>query len=565
MSSHAGIRVSPLLRIAAGFAVLVMLAAWLYSLRSALQTPLTFDDAYMFFRYALHMRAGLGMSWNMDGVHTFGMTSLLWQTVIFAASWLPLGASKTLVVASMACSAGALLAMAWAVAANVTTSTQVGSVTLAVALLLIVLPLGLLHHHAKPLFAGNATTGMETMLATLLCAVYLGLLLRWVRSVGAAWPLVAAGVLLTLSRPESALVVVLLWCAARWMQGSTPTISLRTIAAMLLAYGVAMALVLLACKLYFGTALPLSFSMKSEHGYAGYAGNWHPVAMAMDVVRELRFYLLLLALCVSAQTWRVVLVCGAAMVVVFAYLCSVQQIMGFASRYYVPYMPLVIVPALLSLGSVQWSQWREQWGGRAAGFAAVLLLTASPLTVAFGQRADRALIERHLVYAPVQLTTASAQPLPQIGYLDSMHAVTESLAEPLSQITIAASEVGLMGADAPRTTIIDLAGLNDPAIALHGFSMAALLARRPDVIWFPHTDYTWQRAQMFTDPALLAEYDVYAGALNYGLAVRKRSPYRTKINQQLVQLWQRLYPGQTMESYRVLAVHWSGAQYRLHG
>jgi hypothetical protein len=565
MSSHTGIRVSSLLRATFAAAVLLLLAAWLYSLRSALQTQLTFDDAYMFYRYALHMRAGVGMSWNMDGVHTYGMTSVLWQMVVFVASWLPLSASATLVAASMACSAGALLAMAWAVSKNAGAGMQAGYVPMAAPLLLIVLPLGLLHHHAMPLFATNATTGMETMLAALLCALYVGFLLRWLRGKDRAWPVVVAGVLLTLSRPESALVVVLLLCAARWMQGSPRTIPLQRIGLMLLAYGAAMALVLVACKLYFGTALPLSFSMKSEHGYVGYAGNWHPVEKAMDAFRELRVYLLLLALCVSAQTWRVVLVCGGALLAVFAYLCSVQQIMGFASRYYVPYMPLVIVPALLSLASVRWSQWRQQWALRAAGFGAVLVLTAAPLTVAFAQRVDQMLIERRTAYAPVQCTIAAQQPLPLIGYLDSMHAISDELARPLPQITIAASEVGLLGADAPRTTIIDLAGLNDPAIALHGFSMPALLQRRPDVIWFPHTDYTWQRAQMFTDPALLAEYDVYAGALNYGLAVRKDSPYRTEINQQFVQLWQRLYPGQTMESYRVLAVHWSGAQYRLHG
>jgi hypothetical protein len=559
-----------LLRIASAAVVLVTLAAWLYSLRGALHTQLTFDDAYMFYRYALHMHAGVGMSWNMDGVHTFGMTSLLWQMVIFAASWLPLSASQVLVLASMLCSAGALLAMAWAVATNVDSDGAMqGAAThamvLASALVLIVMPLALLQRHATPLLAVHATTGMETMLALLLCAVYVGLLLRWLRGHAAAWPVVAAGVLLTLSRPESALVVVLLLCAARWMQGPTPTISLRTIAAMLLAYGAAMALVLLACKLYFGTALPLSFSMKSEHGYAGYAGNWHPVAMAMDAVRTLRVYLLLLALCVSAQTWRMVLVCGAAMVAVCAYLCSVQQIMGFASRYYVPYLPLVIVPALLSLAALRGVRWRQQWVARGLGFVAVLVLTSSSLMTAFAQRADRALIERHTAYAPVAFEIAAAQPLPQIGYLDSMHAISDELASPLPRITIAASEVGLMGAVAPRTTIIDLAGLNDRSIATHGFSMAALLARKPDVIWFPHTDYTWQRAQMFTDPALLAEYDVYAGALNYGLAVRKDSPYRKEIDQQLVQLWQRLYPGHPMESYRVLAVHWSGMQYRLHG
>ncbi len=36
------------------------------------------DDSYMFYRYAQHLRQGLGFSWNMDGIHTYGMTTLLW-------------------------------------------------------------------------------------------------------------------------------------------------------------------------------------------------------------------------------------------------------------------------------------------------------------------------------------------------------------------------------------------------------------------------------------------------------------------------------------------------------
>src|ERR1700712_4234539 len=87
-------------------------SAWVLAFVAARHDPLLFDDAYMFLRYAHHVRQGLGYSWNPDGVHTYGPTSLLWALVTFVLSYAPTGAWTQLLMGSGLCSIGAAVAMA---------------------------------------------------------------------------------------------------------------------------------------------------------------------------------------------------------------------------------------------------------------------------------------------------------------------------------------------------------------------------------------------------------------------------------------------------------------------
>ena len=142
--------------------------------------------------------------------------------------------------------------------------------------------------------------------------------------------------------------------------------------------------------------------------------------------------------------------------------------------------------------------------------------------------------------------------------------LTDLLVAPLPKgATVAATEVGYLGDRAAQVNMIDLAGLNDNEIALHGFDVHALLLRKPDVIWMPNTDYTYQNAWMMSDPELLKEYDVYAGAANYGLAIRKDSPYRVEIDQQMQVFWDAVYPGYAMSDYLVRSAGWTRAKHRV--
>lgn len=542
-----------LVNIAAALLLLMTSLVWLYRLFWAWREPLSCDDAYMFARYANNIRHGLGVSWNPDGVHTYGQTSLLWSFAALVLSFLPLAPWKMLTLGSLLCSIGAVIAIAWAVAANA--KSQMLSNRWRV-LSLVAAPL-----FCTSSFVRNAGNGMETMLSVLLVAVFAGLALQWSRAAAHPETVALVAIALLLTRPDAAVVVfsfpVLLFVLM-------PGVRAGSLARLLAIVCVGIALDLAACKLYFHTPLPLSFYMKSRDAYEGYRPDWHPGLLMLAFLSGCVFYLLVMVFLARKQDLRLIVCCVTPALLTFTYLQTVTQIMGQYSRYYVPYFAFFILPSLLVLdrrlhsGDALWPT-----GPRrliAAGLVALccFVVASSKLVAKF----RRATATGHYEYDPVQFDTAAKTPLPVLKWAQGMTAVTDLLVAPLPMgTTVAATEVGYLGVKAPQVNIIDLAGLNDTQIALHGFSMQALLARKPDILWMPNLEYTYQSGLMLSDPALLQQYDLYAGAANYGLAIRKDSPYRAQIEVQMPAFWNSLYPHTKSSDYLVRSASWSGQKH----
>ncbi len=533
---------------------------------------LSFDDAYMFLRYVHNIRHGLGFSWNLNGVHTYGPTSLLWSFCVLLLSYLPTDPWTQLLLGSWACSIAAVIAMAWAVTANAQ-STWLRRPLLTLAL--IAAPL-----FASTLFQGDQFNGMETMLATALCALFLGLCLLW--RAGRIPPTVAGGVgvLLFLARPESGLVTLLLPALVGWLptgpfgDEKTRREGRPPLRSFVLLYGVFCAGVLLElalCRLYFGTPVPLSVHMKGGNAYRGYADVWYPSLMLIAFLSALQLFVAALVLLARRRDLRLVLSGLIPAALVFAYLGTVTQIMGFDSRYYVPYAPLLVVPAVLVLDRwlAQGSAESDAWPGntlRSRGAVVAVLLIFFLLFHSQAVQRKFRLLEHghHVEYDPAQLRIVATAPLPTYEWQPMMLAITDDLIAPLPPgVTVASTEVGYLGERASHANVIDMAGLNDPQIALHGFQVASFLKRKPDLIWMPNTSYTYQRGVLFSDPALLAQYDVYADAGNYGIAIRKDSRFRAAIQRQFQIFWAAFYPGFNPSSYLVRSVKWSGQQNRV--
>jgi hypothetical protein len=309
-----------LYHLAAAVLLAKVAGSWLQNLWAFQRTPLAFDDSYMFARYAMNFRHGLGVSWNLDGVHTYGQTSPLWGLFVLVFSYLPLNAWKMLTLGSWLCSIGAVVTLAWAVAANA--RSEFLSSTWRV-LPLVALPLG-----ETLVFSGNQATGMETMLAMLLCAIFVGLTLSWARGTSRPEFVAVIGLLLFLTRPESALAIVLLPLLLFFLMPS-PALSKRSVASLLGLFVVGVALELIVCKLYFHTVFPLSFYMKSKHAYEGYHEVWHPELLMLAFLGGCQLYLAALILLSRRRDWRLIICCMAPAVAVFAYLGTVTQIMGF--------------------------------------------------------------------------------------------------------------------------------------------------------------------------------------------------------------------------------------------
>ena len=542
-------------------AVLLAMAAgvWLQTLWVAWRRPLAFDDAYMFARYAMNVRHGLGVSWNLDGVHTYGQTSLLWGWVVVVLSYLPMGAWKMLSLGSWVCSIGAVIALAWAVAVNA--RGWLLSSTWRV-LPWVVLPLA-----TTAVFMGNAVTGMETMLAAMLAAMFVGMALAWSRArVRPEW-VALVGLALFLTRPDAAIVIVMM---PSLLFVLVPGVGKGSVARLMGLFVVGVAVELIVCKLYFHTALPLSFYMKSRRAYEGFREVWHPELMMLALLAGCELYLVALILLGRREDWRLIVCCVAPALVTFAYLGTVTQIMGFNARYYVPYFAFFVVPALLVID--RWvamgdAPIEERWRGKTLlvrGFVtAVVIIGFLALTSEAVQAKVRQGESRvHFEYEPARVGMMSSAPLPTIPWDVMMTDITDLLVAPLPRgATVAATEVGYLGERAGQVNVIDMAGLNDNEIALHGFDVHALLLRKPDVIWMPNNDYTYLNALMMSDPELSKEYDVYAGAANYGLAIRKDSLYHEQIDRQLQVFWSASYPGYVMSDYLVRSASWTRAKH----
>ncbi len=517
----------------------------------------TFDDAYMFLRYADHLRHAHAIAWNIDGVPTYGLTSLTWFAVIFLASFLPISAMGIVTLASWLTGMLAFAAMA----AVITSESKTPFLRSPAFVFPIIAFLFLLNPH----FDFSMVNGMETMLALLLNTLFCRQAFRFLRAPSAATgaALAILGCLATLTRPEAALCVVLIPALAWWL-----LLKRRHVGALgtfFAVYATSMALDLLLCRMYFHSAVPLSFYMKSRHAYLGYANFW-----------DWPQYLLLF-LEATAPAWLVILVLGrrphlpilvtflVPVALTFAYLATVTQIMGASARYYMPYAAFVVLPAFQLLDSyyVSRQSTREivipRWPLLRIAALSLLFLYAVeyPRITGFEQA-------RLLAYPQPIFYVPARQPLPPLaGWKESIEAFTQDVVKNLpAGSTVAASEVGMIGAAAPQVNVIDLGGLNDTYIAQQGFSTRYLLGRAPDVIWMPHPDYTYLYGTLASDPALTRDYTVLAGAFNYGIAVRRSSLHYPAVMAALNRSWASLYPGTRLSDYVVDHVNWQGGPLR---
>jgi hypothetical protein len=517
----------------------------LFWLCVALKSPLEFDDAYMFYRYALNIRHGYGIAWNPGGVPTYGMTSQLWVWFVLPFTLLPTSPAAALQLASWLTGISALGMTTFAVMAR---SERASPGSAAVVLGCVAIPL-----LVNPIFAYHMTTGMDTMLSMLANAAFAFAVLRYgeTRSGPLTPHLVGLlGFAAFLARPENALCALvaplLVWTTRPGVRAWRDLFGIAALPLIL------MAMDLIACRWVFGVALPLSFYAKSMHGYAGFQNRENAVDYLFCGLGCATPFLAVLCAAPARRRMPRIAAFLLPVAATFLYLLTVRQVMGFQGRYFVPFLPFVIVAAALAFdGAPQ----RDPRVLRLRISLAALVL----LALCFGiglvrQRAQAAylgLILSKPVPAPA-LSIAASEPLPVVGWFAAIRHLSDDVVARLpAGARIAASEVGYLGAASPNAEIIDIVGLNDTRIGARGFSMDDLLDRAPDLIWLPHWDYTGLRGMMLSDARLFERYRVIAGAFNYGIAIRIDSPLRSQIETAVRVAGSRLYAAQNLEAYVV--------------
>lgn len=511
-----------------------------------------FDDAYVYLRYAKHLLAGMGPAWNPGEGPVYGFTSSLYLALVTALrALLDAGDAAILNLAS----GGAATAGVALLALVCRRHLSAGFLRLpyAVWLLLALYALGLwsaLPYHAR--------TGMDTTLAFACNALLVLATLEAARAPrwGRAAALVLAGYLSFAARPDNLLYALLL---PPLFLVLAPPRRRRLAAVYVLGLGALLALDTLVKWRVFGDPLPLSFHAKTAGYYEGYLGahQWNPMLSLTEVGETAVPFLLLIVIFVTRRSAGLAAAFLLPVVLTYGYFFTVVQIMGYRGRFYLPALPLVIVGALLVLDRflrpprppAPWTRATAGWNPVRLALVPILLLaTARPIQVA-----AIGLGERWLVSAPAPRVaetvyrTAAGAPPPRLERWPPK--VIAALAAALPAGTrISLSEHGLVGAAAPHVSIDDPVGLHDPVFARRGFSAEALLARRPSLVWLPHPHYSKLVAELLDSETLWRDYDVYPGAFDYGLAVRRDD--RARVRAPLEAAWRRSYGALEIARFR---------------
>lgn len=507
----------------------------------AISRPLQFDDAYMFYRYALHLREGLGVSWNPDGVPTYGLTSLLWVFCILPASLFPALPGVALVTASWCTGMIALAIMCFTIFREAklrNPNVPAYIPPLAATLLLL-----------NPNYSFHLIWGMDTELSLLVNAILVLAVFNYASSERKWLPYVIGGIsfAVVLARPDNLICAfgapLLMWFFSHQSRRKDLLGILFFPAALVLAE-------LLLSRYYFGVALPLSLYAKALKNYDPYFSlNFLFLASTCAIP-----FLGALAISLRPSQIPFLSIFFAPAALTSLVLLGANQITGLNGRYYVPFIPFIIVPAIVMIteSSKLGGAGRKTFLPHALIASLAMYFTLSLGIYIIENSASSSTDESS---APqVRLFVSATDPLPDKPWFQVIQTLGDDLIAHLpAGAKVAASEVGYIGAVAPQTEIIDMPGLNDTNIALHGFTTSYLFAKAPDLIWLPHTDYRSLRNLILKDSRLLDKYLVIA-AFNYGLAIRRDSPLRKQIEADLIPIWQKLYGQKRLAEYIVTSV-----------
>ena len=475
-------------------------------------------------------------------------------------SYLPLTPTRVLSASSWLFSGAAVLSLAWATAqyARSVYFKSIWVATLVIGLLLF----------GSPSFRYHSLNGMETMLSLAMNALACGFVFHWIKAPSRRSAVLAGlvGLGAVLTRPDNALALLLLYVLVDRLVLAEDTRG-RTIWWLLFAFFGGVAIELLLCKLYFHTAIPLSFYVKVHRGYSAYIANFFPMVMAAGFIANyLVFALLILFLSGGRRLDRLSLCFLIPSVSMFVYYTfSVLQVMGTFSRYYLPILPFIVIPALIATDdalTTRESRFSQYWFFRIAAVAVLLFLIQNDHY--FEDAYERRFGVKFAYNEPVRSVDA-ASPLPQTEWFTTQQMLADAIIRHLPKgATVSCSELGYLSATNPDLNVIDLSGLNDAEIALNGFNAKHLLDKKPDLIWFPPQEYTEMYGRLYTEPELLLEYSVIDGAFNYGLAIRKDGPYERDIQSALSDIWPKVYPGYKLADYIVHSVAWNGQTHRVY-
>jgi hypothetical protein len=501
--------------------------------------PTWFDDAYMFVRYADAWRHGHGLRWNPDEPPIYGATGMVHLVIVTALRAVSVGDTRAIMSASTGAAVLALILLSLLTARFASHAWLRAHPERAA---LLVIPL-VAYSEA---FGFHATTGMDTMSSLCANAALAMAVLFLVEkpTPRAALACAIVGWLAVEARPDNAIVAVLGPLLAILL------VAPRRAVAFLVPFALLVGASLTAKKLYFGTALPLSFWAKRPRFYPGHAGEytWNPFWFLAVFLRAAAPTLCVLVLCAKRRHARQLIVLLAPTAMTVALLFGMNQIMGHLGRFYFPLLAWPVAAAAIASDGAAELHLRSL-GVRVAIAAALLVGGAVSLDAAGKLYESRAAAQPLADLGGYHVD--AKEPLPERDSWQSSIEMAELAAAAPPGTRFAMTEHGLVAARAPDAIVLDMLGLHDREVALHGFSAEKLLDRAPDLIWMPHPDYTQMIRDILDEPRFFAGWDFYPDALTFGVALRRGGP--PSLRERFEARFHTDYPGARLEDYRAHA------------
>lgn len=330
------------------FVGLGYLARLLKTVASRLQVNKIWDDSYMFVRYADNILKDGIVSWNPHGQPTYGLTSLLYMSVVLPMRVLfRHNAALAIECASLLC--GALFLCLFVVLVF-RSSNMTGRARTVIALGVLLPIAGYCYS-----LAGHFTSGMDTMFALAYLCAYFLVFHRYERlpSRAAAVTLAVLSGLAFSARPDL-LIYTMTLPAALFLFAPARR---RQTGLILLAGGALVLAQMGIYAVYFHSPLPLPFYVKGFHHYGGFPYEaYHAIAahQLADYLHDTWFLFALIAVGFRhrLQEWtamsRGLLVATLVSLIYFRYFAV--QIMQFDQRFYYPTLPALGALAAYCLG-----------------------------------------------------------------------------------------------------------------------------------------------------------------------------------------------------------------------
>ena len=428
---------------------------------------LTFDDAFMSYRYARHLGAGFGLVWNPGEAPVEGFTNLL--LVVMLAPFTRMGLDPLAVtrVLSILAAAG----LTWIVWLR---SRDENPLDVAVAV-------------AATWLAGNlafsiAMVGLETVIFTALLFFGFHLVSRWITQDDRK-ALRAGGVVLflaLLTRPEAAILAVIVsfgivalgWRDRNWRQ---PLLDFA------LSFWAPVAAYLLFKLVYFGGLLPNPAWIKvGQDGLLAEGGVTSVREFLMTHWKWLVVAAAASLLPCGTRAARVRLLAGTYLVAHVVFYLRVDTLMDIYGRFLFP-----AAPFLFELARPLFERAHRMWLDPGRGFPAAVVAGAVFFFVAIPNHDGTLTVVKGAAKGESNFA-AGVSDRESRGHSWSMRQKSKLLGEfpGIESVTMASVDAGVLAYDS-RVIHVDTVGLNDRFIARHediDELTGYLFGRKPDLI-----------------------------------------------------------------------------------